>query len=217
MSSPKVSLVLGVPVASPSNAAATKTSSTSWTCSLCGLENVLSMDRRDIAEKCVQCGCKAPEHVLQALGQIIARAETPDFHVRVKLAFRKGGSACFYEKLKYALERRRVGDPGSLTGALVVPNGSPMQRSHTPASFTSETSSVGGLSNIITRLETSQKTTSAQLSTAFEDLDSLIDKAAEMVASLYVSSILLIFPRSPLLRDCPSSCWKQKAARTLTC
>ncbi|KAF9930133.1 Vacuolar protein-sorting-associated protein 36 [Modicella reniformis] len=97
----------------------------------------------------------------------------------VKLSFRAGGNGTFHSLLRAALAARAweskpkprpidavKGQPSSLHSSAIL----------TPAI------KVGGISGIMRTVETNKKATDDTLSQAFQDLQGLMDKAAEMVA-----------------------------------
>ncbi|KAF9907288.1 Vacuolar protein-sorting-associated protein 36 [Lobosporangium transversale] len=94
----------------------------------------------------------------------------------VKLSFRGGGSGAFHTLLKAAMSAKAwesipKQQPEDRTMALALnSNAAP-----TPVI------KVGGISGIMRSVETNQKATDETLSQAFQDLEALIDKAAEMV------------------------------------
>ena len=183
-SSPKIGVILSVPRDRPGSI---PKSISIWTCNLCRHNNPLM----EGTIKCSECGSRIPPNVL-ASAEAEAAGTEPDVFVRIRLGFRSGGSSAFYEKFIYTLDRIM----SQKSEKLQVPSGPLEARANTPTSFSSEVSSrsVGGLSNIMNRIEITQKETSTQLNSAFEDLDSLIAKASDMVSLIsYTNEPFVIF------------------------
>ncbi|KAF9086467.1 hypothetical protein BGX23_008841 [Mortierella sp. AD031] len=98
----------------------------------------------------------------------------------VKLSFRAGGSSIFQTSLKLAMGTKAWENK---------PKSRPVEAFRTQPSTTSVESGssspsikVGGISSIMRTVETNKKVTDETLSQAFQDLQGLMDKAAEMVA-----------------------------------
>ncbi|KAF9962411.1 hypothetical protein BGZ72_006233 [Mortierella alpina] len=97
----------------------------------------------------------------------------------VKLSFRSGGSSNFHSQLKAAMASKAWASKSKPRPALATRNSS-TQPAETAAAPTYV--KVGGISGIMRNAETNRKATDETLSEAFQDLQGLMDKAAEMVA-----------------------------------
>ncbi|CAO3570533.1 unnamed protein product [Mortierella alpina] len=98
----------------------------------------------------------------------------------VKLSFRAGGSNNFHSQLKTAMASKAWEGKSKSRPVLATVNSSASQAPGTvqaPAQL-----KVGGISGIMRNAETNRKATDETLSTAFQDLQGLMNKAAEMVA-----------------------------------
>ncbi|KAF9284016.1 hypothetical protein BGZ68_004945 [Mortierella alpina] len=98
----------------------------------------------------------------------------------VKLSFRAGGNSNFHSQLKAAMSTKAWETKSKPRPALAARNSSATQPSETVPAPTYL--KVGGISGIMRNAETSRKATDETLSEAFQDLQGLMDKAAEMVA-----------------------------------
>ncbi|KAF9187281.1 hypothetical protein BGZ51_001438 [Haplosporangium sp. Z 767] len=106
---------------------------------------------------------------------------SPEGANSVKLSFRAGGNGNFHTLLKAALAakawdskpKKRVAESST---ALASTTTTPEAIQATPSI------KVGGISGIMRTVETNKKATDETLSQAFQDLQGLMDKAAEMVA-----------------------------------
>ncbi|KAG0363281.1 Vacuolar protein-sorting-associated protein 36 [Gamsiella multidivaricata] len=99
----------------------------------------------------------------------------------VKLSFRAGGNSNFHTLLKAAMATRAwEAKPKPHPEPTMGLASSASQQDSTPGS--SPVIKVGGISGIMRTVETNKKATDETLSQAFQDLQGLMDKAAEMVA-----------------------------------
>ncbi|KAF9967306.1 hypothetical protein BGZ70_010001 [Mortierella alpina] len=95
----------------------------------------------------------------------------------VKLSFRAGGSSNFHSQLKTSMASKAW--EGKLKSRPVLATGN----SSAPGTLVVPTTlKVGGISGIMRNAESNRKATDETLSKAFQDLQGLMDKAAEMVA-----------------------------------
>ncbi|KAG0350835.1 hypothetical protein BG005_009654 [Podila minutissima] len=93
----------------------------------------------------------------------------------VKLSFRAGGNGHFHSALKTAMATRAwESKPKPEVAKKPVPNSAD--------SLTTPTLKLGGISAVMRKVETNRIETDQVLSQAFQDLQGLMDKAAEMVA-----------------------------------
>ncbi|KAI8603423.1 EAP30/Vps36 family-domain-containing protein [Dissophora ornata] len=102
----------------------------------------------------------------------------------VKLSFRAGGNGTFHTLLKAAMASK-AWEVSSSGGSFSRPVESSTSQPSTPQSETAPASpsvKFGGISGIMRNAETNKKATDETLSQAFQDLQGLMDKAAEMVA-----------------------------------
>ncbi|KAF9559929.1 Vacuolar protein-sorting-associated protein 36 [Mortierella alpina] len=98
----------------------------------------------------------------------------------VKLSFRSGGNSNFHSQLKAAMASKAWEAKSKPRPALATRNSSVTQPPETAPAPTPL--KVGGISGIMRNAETTRKATDETLSEAFQDLQGLMDKAAEMVA-----------------------------------
>ncbi|KAF9939310.1 hypothetical protein BGZ75_003966 [Mortierella antarctica] len=99
----------------------------------------------------------------------------------VKLSFRSGGNSNFHSQLKAAMASKAWEAKSKPRPALATRNSSATQPPETGPAPTTHLK-VGGISGIMRNAETNRKATDETLSEAFQDLQGLMDKAAEMVA-----------------------------------
>ncbi|KAG0250077.1 hypothetical protein BG011_008662 [Mortierella polycephala] len=106
--------------------------------------------------------------------------QSPEDANSVKLSFRAGGNGNFHTLLRAALAARvwdskpkkRVAESST-----ALPSTTALETAQAAPSI-----KVGGISGIMRTVETNKKATDETLSQAFQDLQGLMDKAAEMVA-----------------------------------
>ncbi|KAG0243626.1 hypothetical protein BGW41_001837 [Actinomortierella wolfii] len=113
----------------------------------------------------------------------------------VKLSFRGGGSTNFYSTLRSTMAARAW----ERKPKVMAPQTSKPKEQ--VADTTPQMPRVGGISSIIRSVETSQKQTEETLSSAFQDLQALMDKAADMVTLAETMSKRLARSNSALNKE----------------
>lgn len=131
--------------------------SSHWSCSICTFSNANAA-----ATVCEMCG--TPRKKITN----VAATTTGPADVVIKLSFRGGGSLSSLENnLQLALNR------GDWKNPLASLSSSPEARAFDPT--------VAGITGLMKQVDLQQQTASETLSTAFDDLNSLMEKAAEMI------------------------------------